>query len=231
MFGRNKICWYSCCLTPSFPPSCPSQPIPRQHQPSFLFISAKFPPHQAHPRNPHTSFIPLVPCLIPPRYSTSLRVPLSATGMNYPQPIACQPTPLPPTKRHGSHGGSYGINKSGAHAPQLPSLLPSAATSQPPYTPSSIPASQPSRSDGTADSPATLHPFSTTDLSLSRFSTRPSASSLFLPRPVHPTPRDVLPPFWISSSSDSLAHPPATLNRANSNLSPPRRIHPFWNYT
>lgn len=65
MFGRNKICWYSCCLTPSFPPSCPSQPIPRQHQPSFLFISAKFPPHQAHPRNPHTSFIPLVPSSSP----------------------------------------------------------------------------------------------------------------------------------------------------------------------
>lgn len=42
-----------------------------------------------------------------------------------------QPVPYPPAKRHGSHGGSYGINKSGAHAPQLPSLLPSAATSHP----------------------------------------------------------------------------------------------------
>lgn len=42
-----------------------------------------------------------------------------------------QPVPYPSAKRHGSHGGSYGINKSGAHAPQLPLLLPSATTSHP----------------------------------------------------------------------------------------------------
>ncbi|KYM78837.1 hypothetical protein ALC53_10708 [Atta colombica] len=46
-------------------------------------------------------------------------------------PIAPQPVPYPSAKRHGSHGGSYGINKSGAHAPQLPLLLPSATTSHP----------------------------------------------------------------------------------------------------
>lgn len=229
MFGRNKICWYSCCLTPSFPLSCPSQPIPRQHQPSFLFISAKFPPHQAHPRNPHTSFIPLVPYLIPPWYSTSLRVPLSATGMNYPQPIACQP----PYLLRSATAVMAAVTES-IKVVLMRLNCRRYCRPPPPLNPritSSLPPSQPSRSDGTADSPATLHPFSTTDLSLSRFSTRPSASSLFLPRPVHPTPHDVLPPFWISSSSDSLPHPPATLNRANSNLSPPRRIHPFWNYT
>ena len=43
-------------LTPSFPLSTPWPTDPEAtHQPSFLFISAKFPPHQAHPRNPHTS--------------------------------------------------------------------------------------------------------------------------------------------------------------------------------
>ncbi|KYM98191.1 hypothetical protein ALC62_11182 [Cyphomyrmex costatus] len=50
-------------------------------------------------------------------------------------PIAPQPVPYPSAKRHGSHGGSYGINKSGAHAPQLPLLLPSATTSRPPSLP------------------------------------------------------------------------------------------------
>lgn len=67
------------------------QANPARHQPSFLFISAEFPPHQPHPH--------LVP---------------------HPQ------TPLPIVARQ-YHGGSYGINKSGAHAPQLPSLLPSLA--------------------------------------------------------------------------------------------------------
>lgn len=63
------------------------QANPARHQPSFLFISAEFPPHQPHPHFvPHPS--------------------------NSPAPVARQ-----------YHGGSYGINKSGAHAPQRPSLV------------------------------------------------------------------------------------------------------------
>lgn len=67
----------------------------------------------------------------------------------YTRPIPDPASPLPSTKHHGSHGGSYGINKSGAHAPQLPSLLPSAATSQPldssSLRPTTPPPLQPSR--------------------------------------------------------------------------------------
>lgn len=60
-------------------------------------------------------------------------IPLPARTVS--DPPRSQPVPYPPAKRHGSHGGSYGINKSGAHAPQLPSLLPSAATSHPSLPP------------------------------------------------------------------------------------------------
>lgn len=74
--------------------------------------------------------------------------PLSATGTNRTRPIPILANPLPFAKHHGSHGGSYGINKSGAHAPQLPSLLPSAATSQPldfsSLRPTTLPPLQPS---------------------------------------------------------------------------------------
>lgn len=72
-------------------------------------------------------------------------IPLPARTVS--DPPRSQPAPYPPAKRHGSHGGSYGINKSGAHAPQLPSLLPSAATSHPyastPLRPTTSPPFQP----------------------------------------------------------------------------------------
>lgn len=120
MFVRNKICWYSSRLNPSFPLLSIPPLVPARHQPSFLFISAEFPPHQPHSRKPRYNCIPVRPVR-----------PLSATGTNRTRPIPDPANPLPSAKHHGSHGGSYGINKSGAHAPQLPSLLPSAATSQP----------------------------------------------------------------------------------------------------
>lgn len=121
MFVRNKIPRYSSCPTPSS--SSPSSPSPlppllpkatHTAEPSFLFISAKFPPHQPQPSTP------------PPPASLSFSLP--------PIPPSPRETTLYATRNlpsytsyeaeDGSDGGSYGINKSGAHAPQLPSLLP-----------------------------------------------------------------------------------------------------------
>lgn len=80
-------------------------------------------------RNPLSA--PPLPFLHPPCASFAL-FPLPGTNRSRPIPVSAR-APLPSAKHHGSHGGSYGINKSGAHAPQLPSLLPSAATSHPPW--------------------------------------------------------------------------------------------------
>lgn len=121
MFVRNKIPRYSSCPTPSSssPSSSPPPPplLPKAThtaEPSFLFISAKFPPHQPQPST------------LPPPASLSFSLP--------PIPPSPRETTLYATRNlpsytsyeaeDGSDGGSYGINKSGAHAPQLPSLLP-----------------------------------------------------------------------------------------------------------
>lgn len=167
--------------------------------------------------NPHSflspqSFHPIRLTLVTPAAVPSfLRAPAPSPGSsfryrgtNHPQPIPCQP--LPPTKRHGSHGGSYGINKSGAHAPQLPSLLPSAATSQPP-APSSLPPST---------FPPTVH---------RRFTRNPpplfyrGPPSLSIPLdPSRDAPDAARRPPTTVDSSSSTSHPPrGSLNRANSN--------------
>lgn len=121
MFVRNKIPRYSSCPTPSSSSPSSSPPLPpllpkatHTAEPSFLFISAKFPPHQPQPSTP------------PPPASLSFSLP--------PIPPSPRETTLYATRNlpsytsyeaeDGSDGGSYGINKSGAHAPQLPSLLP-----------------------------------------------------------------------------------------------------------
>lgn len=116
---------------PPVQPLPPLPPPPRRQRtppsPSFLFISAKFPPHQPQPSTPPP------PPSLPSQSHHRHAKPPSTRPVTYPR--------TPPTKRQdGSDGGSYGINKSGAHAPQLPSLLPSAATTSP--LPSSIPSSR-----------------------------------------------------------------------------------------
>ena len=135
MFVRNKIPRYSSCPTPSSTSSS-FTPLPsllpkatHSAEPSFLFISAKFPPHQPQPSTP------------PPPPSLSLS--LSFSSLRIPPPP--RETTLYATRNlpsytsyeaeDGSDGGSYGINKSGAHAPQLPSLLPARRHLAPPLRP------------------------------------------------------------------------------------------------
>lgn len=114
-------------------------------------------------------------------------IPLPARTVS--DPPRSQPVPYPPAKRHGSHGGSYGINKSGAHAPQLPSLLPSAATSHPF-------ASSPLR-------PTTSPPFQLTPL----FSYRcPSLYLAFSIPPSSPSPPPSSPPCATIMHRDPSRH-------------------------
>ena len=90
----------------------------------FLFViryvdtlgSSLFPPHQPlTPSEPSSA-----PTLVP-FYLRRVSTPSASSPSRTPPP-----TP-PPIVARQYHGGSYGINKSGAHAPQLPSLLPSLA--------------------------------------------------------------------------------------------------------
>lgn len=118
MFVRNKIYWYSSRLNPSFPSLSTAAAAGSGTAPTLVpFYLRRVSTPSASPSEPPP------PHRIPP--SSSFRYRRKPT---HPDIVPANP-PNPPTKRHGSHGGSYGINKSGAHAPQLPSLLPSAATS------------------------------------------------------------------------------------------------------
>lgn len=95
MFVRNKIPRYSSCPTPSSTSSFFS-PLPsllpkatHSAEPSFLFISAKFPPHQPQPSTP------------PPPPSLSLSLP-SVSHHRHAKPPSTRPVTYPrtpPTKR------------------------------------------------------------------------------------------------------------------------------------
>lgn len=177
-----------------FPPS----------NPFFFPLSSPFADRCRGNTNPRSflspqSFHPIRLTLVTPTPPSSAPFLFPLPGTNHPQPIPCQP--LPPTKRHGSHGGSYGINKSGAHAPQLPSLLPSAATSRPSPLPLARRLPSLLRSlPGTADSPATLSPFLAPP--------NPLSSSVYLGGP---------PP---STWTRSLLFPPASSSRERSRATP-----------
>lgn len=213
MFVRNKIYWYSSRLNPSSPPlSTLAAAAGSGTAPTLVpFYLRRVSTPSASPSEPRAT-----PSSSSRRFPSS---PHSATGStNRPTPGPSQPwSPLnPPTKRHGSHGGSYGINKSGAHAPQLPSLLPSAATPHPFALPSLC--------------PTTLPPFQPTLLCLflSHLLLRCLALSF-------PPSRTGIP---LAAAMDFVLSPqPTTLNRANFHLPYPSSlslpswcIHPFWNY-
>lgn len=94
MFVRNKIPRYSSCPTPSSSTSTSFSPLPSllpkaTHTASFLFISAKFPPHQPQPSTP------------PPPPSLSLSLP-SVSHHRHAKPPSTRPVTYPrtpPTKR------------------------------------------------------------------------------------------------------------------------------------
>lgn len=96
MFVRNKIPRYSSCPTPSSSTSISFSPLPsllpkatHSAEPSFLFISAKFPPHQPQPSTP------------PPPPSLSLSLP-SVSHHRHAKPPSTRPVTYPrtpPTKR------------------------------------------------------------------------------------------------------------------------------------
>lgn len=127
MFVRNKIPRYSSCPTPSSSSSSsPSlfTPVGNAHRRALVpFYLRKVSTPSAstlHTSSPSVSLsLSLVSIPPPPRETT-----LYATR-NLPSYTSYE-------AEDGSDGGSYGINKSGAHAPQLPSLLPSAAATSPP---------------------------------------------------------------------------------------------------
>jgi len=150
----------------------------------------------------------------PPPHRTPVRavpfalIPLPARTVSDPPRI--QPTPYPLAKRYGSHGGSYGINKSGAHAPQLPSLLPSAATSHPSAT------SLPRPTTSTPFQPYPLCPCYCSSLYPCPL---PSSFVPFLPRAATCTE------ISLAAAMDFVLSPqPTTLNRANFHLPSPSSL-------